>query len=223
VNSLTRWVQKLGQVTIKTRITDSPMRSNNRSPSTPTGFTLWFTGLPCAGKSTLARGIGIELQGRGHLVEILDGDMLRTTLCKNLGFSRQDRDENIARIGWVCNTLNKHGVVAIGAVISPYRDARELLRTSIPRFVEIYVKAPLSVCIGRDIKGMYAKALAGKLSHFTGVDDPYEEPLASEIIVETDASGIAQCVRSIIEYLEKVDMLARPPDLHAGSHAIRSP
>ena len=121
--------------------------------------------------------------------------MVRTTLCKGLGFSKVDRDENISRLGWVCNLLNSHGVVAIAAVVSPYREARNQLRRTIPRFIEIYVKAPLSVCMDRDVKGLYAKAIAGELSHFTGVDDPYEEPMAPDIIVETHDTNVAQCVK----------------------------
>ena len=181
------------------------------------GFTLWFTGLPCSGKSTLAGEVSLELQCRGLSVEILDGDLVRTTLCKGLGFGKVDRDENIARLGWVCSLLNRYGVVAVSATISPYRDAREHLRTSIPKFVEIYVKAPLSVCMGRDVKGMYAKAIAGEISHFTGIDDPYEEPMAPDIVLETDKTNIAECVSAIIEHLEGIGILtlATLEGLHA--------
>ena len=128
------------------------------------GFTLWFTGLPCAGKTTLAAEVGLELKRRGCRVEVLDADALRTTVCRGLGFDRKDRDENVARIGWICSMLSRHGVVSVAAVVSPYADAREQLRKTIPGFVEIYVKTPLAVCIRRDVKGMYAKAMAGKLS-----------------------------------------------------------
>jgi adenylyl-sulfate kinase len=176
----------------------------SQSPTPFAGFTLWFTGLPCAGKSTLASEIGVELRKRGHSIEILDGDVVRTTLCKGLGFSKEDRDENISRLGWVCNLLNSHGVVAIAAVVSPYREARNQLRRTIPRFIEIYVKAPPSVCMDRDVKGLYAKAIAGELSHFTGVDDPYEEPMAPDIIVETHDTSVAQCVSLIIKCLETI-------------------
>jgi adenylyl-sulfate kinase len=185
------------------------MSANGTLPSAGSagGFTLWFTGLPCAGKTTLAAEVGLELRRRGCRVEVLDADALRTTVCKGLGFDRKDRDENVARIGWICSMLSRHGVVSIAAVVSPYADAREQLRKTIPGFVEIYVKTPLSVCIKRDVKGMYAKAMAGKLSHFTGIDDPYEEPLHPEIVIETEKSSVSDCVQSIIEWLERADLL----------------
>jgi adenylylsulfate kinase len=175
------------------------------------GFTLWFTGLPCAGKTTLAAEVGLELKRRGCRVEVLDADALRTTVCRGLGFDRKDRDENVARIGWICSMLSRHGVVSVAAVVSPYADAREQLRKTIPGFVEIYVKTPLSVCIERDVKGMYAKAMAGKLSHFTGIDDPYEEPLHPDIVIETERSSVSECVRSIVEWLEQADLLRVDP------------
>jgi adenylyl-sulfate kinase len=175
------------------------------------GFTLWFTGLPCAGKTTLSAEVGLELKRRGCRVEVLDADALRATVCRGLGFDRKDRDENVARIGWICSMLSRHGVVSIAAVVSPYADAREQLRRTIPGFVEIYVKTPLSVCIERDVKGMYAMAMAGKLSHFTGIDDPYEEPLHPEIVVETEKSTVSECVESIIEWLEQADLLKVDP------------
>jgi adenylyl-sulfate kinase len=186
------------------------MSANGASPPAQ-GFTLWFTGLPCAGKTTLAAEVGVELQRRGCRVEILDGDTLRTTVCKGLGFDRAARDENVARIGWICGTLSRHGVVAVAAVVSPYREARERLRATIPRFVEVYVRTPLSLCIQRDVKGMYAKAMAGEISHFTGIDDPYEEPLNPEILVETDQSSVPECVRFVIGSLERAGLLHADP------------
>jgi adenylylsulfate kinase len=175
--------------------------------SLESGWTLWFTGLPCSGKSTLARKVGRELQARGNSVEIFDADVLRATLCKGLGFSKADRDENVARIGWVCGTLNTHGVVAVVAAIAPYRDARERLRAIIPRFVEVFVKAPLAVCMERDVKGMYAKAIKGEISNFTGIDDPYEEPLRPDIVVETAKYEIVECVHSILSWLEEASVI----------------
>jgi adenylylsulfate kinase len=198
------------------------MPSNNQLTATEPGFTLWFTGLPCAGKSTLAREMGFVLLDSGYPVEILDGDVVRTSLCKGLGFSREDRDENISRIGWACALLNKHGVVAISAAVSPYRAARDQLRIDLPRFVEVYVKAPLSVCMQRDVKGMYAKAMAGSLPHFTGIDDPYDEPLAPDIIVETHTASISQCVGSIVEHLEKLGLLTFASRPQAESFSTRS-
>jgi adenylylsulfate kinase len=165
------------------------------------GLTLWLTGLPCAGKSTLAVATARELERHCGRVEVLDADVLRATLCKDLGFSRKDREENVARLGWVCNTLNSHGVATVVAAVSPYRESRQLLRDTIPIFVEVYVRAPLSVCIERDVKGMYARALAGEISGFTGIDDPYEEPLAPDIVLDTTLTDIAGCVDLILAWL----------------------
>lgn len=165
------------------------------------GATLWFTGLPCAGKSTLAYRVAHHLRDSGHRVEVLDGDLLRATLCRGLGFSRSGRDENVARIGWLCGVLNRHGIVAIAAAVSPYREARARLRASLPRFVEIYAKAPLAVCITRDVKGLYARAISGEIRQFTGIDDPYEEPLSPEITVETDKNSASQCAELILDWV----------------------
>lgn len=191
------------------------MSANGTPPSAGSagGFTLWFTGLPCAGKTTLAAEVGLELKRRGCRVEVLDADALRTTVCRGLGFDRKDRDENVARIGWICSMLSRHGVVSVAAVVSPYAVAREQLRKTIPGFVEIYVKTPLSVCIERDVKGMYAKAMAGQLSHFTGIDDPYEEPLHPDIVIETERSSVSACVQSVVEWLERADLLKVDPRL----------
>src|SRR5689334_13746196 len=139
------------------------------------GFTLWFTGMSGAGKSTLANLVADELRGRGHRVEVLDGDEVRTNLSKGLGFSKEDRDTNIRRIGYVARLLARNGVVAISAAISPYRDVRDEIRKQHERFYEVYVKCPLEKLVERDVKGLYKKALAGELPHFTGVSDPYEE------------------------------------------------
>jgi adenylylsulfate kinase len=178
------------------------MTRESAIPALANGATLWFTGLPCSGKSTLAFRVGQELQLRGHPVEVLDADVLRGTLCRDLGFSKTDRDENIARIGWVCAALNRHGVVALAAAVSPYREARARLRLSLPNFVEIYVKAPLRVCMERDVKGLYAKASRGEIAGFTGIDDPYEEPLAPEVIVETARMSVEQCTEQILRAIE---------------------
>lgn len=182
------------------------MRKNNK------GFTLWFTGLPCSGKSTLAQLVGAELERRGRGVEILDGDMVRTHLTKGLGFSKADRDENIRRIGFVCKLLNRHGAAAIGAAISPYRATRDEVRASIPIFVEVYVKAALETCIRRDVKGQYKKALAGEIKNFTGVDDPYEPPPHPEVVVETDRETPEQSAAHILAALEKIGLVEGPPE-----------
>ncbi|MER3514768.1 MAG: adenylyl-sulfate kinase, partial [Chloroflexota bacterium] len=135
------------------------------------GFTVWFTGLSGAGKSTIAHILEHELRARGMKVEVLDGDVVRTHLSKGLGFSKEDRDTNIRRIGWVCEVLSRNGVVAIAAAISPYRAIRDEIRARIPNFIEVYVQAPLEVLMERDVKGLYKKALAGEIANFTGISD----------------------------------------------------
>jgi adenylyl-sulfate kinase len=150
------------------------------------GFTIWLTGLSGAGKTTLAHLLEKTLRSAGHKVEVLDGDAIRTHLSKDLGFSREDRDLHIRRIGWLCEMLNRNGIVAIAAAISPYRAVRDAVRARIPRFIEVYVECPLSVLVERDKKGLYRKALAGEIPNFTGVTDPYEPPLAPEVVCHTD-------------------------------------
>lgn len=167
------------------------------------GFTLWFTGLPCSGKSTLAEIVAQELDQRGRGVEVLDGDIVRTNLTKGLGFSKEDRDENIRRIGFVCGLLSKHGAVAIAAAISPYRAVRDEVRSKIENFIELYVDTPLEMCIERDVKGMYKKALSGQMKNFTGVDDPYEPPLNPEIVIKTATETPAESAARILAYLEQ--------------------
>jgi adenylyl-sulfate kinase len=167
-----------------------------------TGFVLWLTGLSGAGKSTVAAKLGPALAERGHRVELLDGDEVRTNLCQGLGFSRADRDTNIARIGYVAGKLAKHGVAVLVAAISPYREARDQVRAAVDTFVEVHVAAPLSTCAERDPKGLYAKALAGELKHFTGVSDPYEPPLHPEIVLHTETESVDDSVHQIVAWLE---------------------
>jgi adenylyl-sulfate kinase len=150
------------------------------------GFTIWFTGLSGAGKSTISAIIAQELRERGHKVEVLDGDVVRTHLSKGLGFSKEDRDTNIRRIGWVCEVLTRNDVVAIAAAISPYRAIRDEVRARIGRFVEVYVACPIETLAERDVKGLYKKALAGEIDSFTGVSDPYEPPLQPEVTCCSD-------------------------------------
>lgn len=166
------------------------------------GFTLWFTGLPCSGKSTVAERAEEALLERGVNVELLDGDVVRTNLSKGLGFNKEDRDTNIRRIGFVCHLLTRNGVVAIGAAISPYRAIRDENRKLIGRFVEVYVECPLEVCKQRDVKGMYEKAERGEIKEFTGVSDPYEEPLDPEVIINTDKETVEESVAKILRTLE---------------------
>ncbi|MEW5944768.1 MAG: adenylyl-sulfate kinase [bacterium] len=149
------------------------------------GFTLWFTGLPASGKTTLSGMAAVELRARGMRVEVLDGDVIRKELCSDLGFSREDRDRNVRRVGFVCGLLSRNGVAAIAALISPYRAVRREVRAGTERFVEVYTKCPVEVCMERDYKGNYRRALAGEIRNFTGVDDPYEEPERAEIVVDT--------------------------------------
>jgi adenylyl-sulfate kinase len=149
------------------------------------GFTVWLTGVSGAGKSTTAHALEQRLRATGVPVEVLDGDVVRTHLSKGLGFSKEDRDENIRRIGFVCALLSRNGVVAIAAAISPYREAREEVRRAIGDFIEVYVSCPLDVLVARDPKGLYRKALAGELPHFTGVSDPYEAPLHPDVEIDS--------------------------------------
>ena len=166
------------------------------------GFTLWFTGLSGSGKSTLSGLLADALRRRGLKVEILDGDEVRTNLSKGLGFSKEDRDTNIKRIGYVCKLLTRNGVVAISAAISPYREVRDYNRTQIGHFIEIYVQCSIEELTRRDVKGLYKKALAGEIQHFTGVSDPYEPPAHPEITVDSERQSAEESLRAILDYLE---------------------
>jgi adenylylsulfate kinase len=177
-----------------------------------TGFVLWLTGLSGAGKSTVAAKLGPALAERGHRVELLDGDEVRTNLCQGLGFSREDRDTNIARIGYVAGKLAKHGVAVLVAAISPYREARDKVRVAVDNFVEVHVAAPVATCAERDVKGLYAKALSGEIKNFTGVSDPYEPPLAPEIVLHTEAQTVDESVDQVLDWLE-ANQLTIPNDL----------
>jgi adenylyl-sulfate kinase len=176
------------------------------------GFTLWLTGLSGAGKSTLAAAVGRELSRQGIGVELLDGDEVRQNLCKGLGFSRQDRESNIRRIGYVAKLLTRNGVAVIAAAISPYRDVRAEVRREIGAFVEVHVKASLDACIGRDTKGLYRRALAGEIPQFTGVSDPYEEPLAPELVIDTERENVGTSAARVIDRLVEVGYLRSASD-----------
>jgi len=171
------------------------------------GVTVWFTGLPCSGKTTLALKLSAELKKRGINCEDLDGDITRKYLSKGLGFSKEDRDENIRRVGFVCSLLTKHGSVVTAAFVSPYRSIRDENRKLIGNFVEVYVKCSLEKCMERDVKGMYKKAIAGEIKNFTGVSDPFEEPEKPELIVETDKENEAESLKKIIDKLEEFGYL----------------
>jgi adenylyl-sulfate kinase len=198
--------------------TDAPkgQQMTTRSWSDSPGFVLWLTGLSGAGKSTLARAAAADLAGRGHRVELLDGDEVRANLTQDLGFSRADRDTNIARIGYVAGKLAKHGVAVVVAAISPYRQARDKVRASVPNFVEVFVDAPLETCVRRDPKGLYAKAIAGEIANFTGVSDPYEAPLDPELVVHTDAEPVGGSAGRILGCLEARGLTKPRDDVYSS-------
>ncbi len=173
------------------------------------GFVVWFTGLSGAGKSTIARELQAELERRGRHVELLDGDEVRTHLSKGLGFSKEDRDTNIRRVGYVARLVARSGGVAITAAISPYRDVRDEVRQQTPGFVEVFVRCPLDTLVERDTKGLYRKALAGEIANFTGVNDPYEEPLHPEVVCDTSTETPAQSVAKVVDSLERMGHLDR--------------
>ncbi len=173
------------------------------------GFTLWLTGLSGSGKTTLSRKVEEVLLERGMRVEVLDGDIVRTNLSKGLGYSKEDRDTNIKRIGFVCNLLTRNDVVAVAAAISPYRNTRKENRKLIGSFVEVFCKCPLEILKERDPKGLYEKAEKGDIQHFTGVDDPYEEPQDPEVFVETDKETVEESTNKIIKTLEILNYI--PP------------
>lgn len=169
------------------------------------GFTLWFTGLPSSGKTTLSSRISEELRRRNFRVEVMDGDLIRQEIC-NMGFTKEDRDQNVKRIGIICRLLSRNDVVAIAAAISPYREARRYVRDKIDGFVEVYVKCPVKVCAERDPKGNYKKAFAGEIKHFTGVDDPYEEPENPEIVIRSQEMSPTESVDAILSWLRENDL-----------------
>jgi adenylylsulfate kinase len=174
------------------------------------GFTLWFTGLSGSGKSTIAHLVGPELDRRGLVVEYLDGDTVRTHLSKGLGFSKEDRDTNVERIGWVASRLTRHGGAVIAAAISPYAETRRTARAMVEEFgpfVEVFVATSLEECARRDVNGLYKKAFAGEITGFTGVDDPYEEPENAEIVVETEGRTPEESARVVIEKLEQLGVI----------------
>jgi adenylyl-sulfate kinase len=171
------------------------------------GFTLWFTGLSGSGKSTLANLVADELRERGHRVEVLDGDEVRTNLSKGLGFSKEDRDTNIRRIGYVCKLLARNGVIAISAAISPYRNVRDEVRGMHDRFFEVFVECPLDTLVERDVKGLYKKAIAGEIKNFTGVSDPYEAPLNAELIVNSSTQSREESLELLLKKLESLNFI----------------
>lgn len=178
------------------------------------GVTVWLTGLPCAGKSTVAQRLARRLEAEGQTVMVLDGDEVRERLNKGLGFSKADRDENIRRIAYVARLLTEVGATVIVAAISPYRQARDEARSEIRRFFEVFVHCPVEECIRRDVKGLYKKAIDGALRHFTGVDDPYEPPVRPELILETSKETADTCVERVVSGLRALGYL--PPERKEG-------
>jgi len=173
-------------------------------------FCLWFTGLSGAGKSTVSHAVYERLHAMGlSQVELLDGDVVRTHLTRGLGFSKEDRDTNVLRIGWVCQLLVKHGAAAITAAISPYRDTRDQVRKMVEQaggagsFIEVHVNASVEECARRDVKGLYAKAINGEIPQFTGVSDPYEAPTHAEIVLDTEHESLDQSVGKVLDYLQQ--------------------
>jgi adenylylsulfate kinase len=181
------------------------------------GFTLWLTGLSGAGKTTLTVAILPQIRARGIKIEVLDGDEVRTNLSKELGFSKEGRDTNIRRIGYVARLLARNGVGVIAAAISPYREIRDEVRASIEAdgvtFVEVFVNASLDTLVARDVKGLYKKALAGEIKQFTGISDPYEGPLHPELVINTDRETVQESAARIIAKLEELTLI---PNLLSG-------
>ena len=169
------------------------------------GVTLWFTGLSGAGKTTISQAVEKELRLLDYKVESLDGDVVRQNLTKGLGFSREDRDENIRRIGFVANLLTRNQVIVLVSAISPYREVRSEVRDRIGDFVEVYVNAPLKVCEARDVKGLYKKARSGMIKNFTGIDDPYEPPINPEVECKTDSETLEQSVAKVLTQLVSLE------------------
>lgn len=168
------------------------------------GVTIWFTGLSGSGKSTIVQALEARLRSRGFKLEVLDGDIVRTNLTKGLGFSKEDRDENIRRIGFVSHLLTRNGVIVLVSAISPYREIREEVRDRIDDFIEVYASAPVEICEERDVKGLYKKARAGEIKGFTGIDDPYEAPLDPEVNCETHKETLEESVDKVIAKMEEM-------------------
>lgn len=175
------------------------------------GVTVWFTGLSGSGKTTIRMALEQKLRQHNLKVEVLDGDIVRQNLTKGLGFSKEDRDENIRRIGFVAHLLTRNGVIVLVSAISPYRAIREEVRNRIGDFIEVFANAPLSVCEERDVKGLYKKARAGEIKGFTGIDDPYEAPLNAEIECRTDQETLDESVDKVFTTLQNMGYIPSVP------------
>lgn len=168
------------------------------------GFVIWLTGLPGSGKTTIARGLEKELKVRDLKVEVFDGDEVRKNLSKGLGFSKEDRDTHNKRVIYVCKLLTRNGTNAIVSLISPYRSTRAYAREQLPKFVEVYLKCSLEECIRRDPKGLYKKALAGEINNMTGIQDPYEEPLNPEVVLDTEHESSKYNIQKVLAKLKEL-------------------
>jgi adenylyl-sulfate kinase len=173
-----------------------------------TGFTVWFTGLSGAGKTTASHLLAERLRATGASVEVLDGDLVRTRLSRGLGFSAEDRNENIQRIGFLCELLSRNGVIVVVAAISPYQAAREQVRARIENFIEVYCECPIEILIARDVKGLYKKAIAGEIQHFTGISDPYQPPVNPEVTIHSDRETPEQSVQKIWNTLKELRLIS---------------
>lgn len=187
----------------KSKLNDSTDSKNASNAINASGACLWFTGLPCCGKTTVADLVAQKLKHRGRKVERLDGDIVRKSLTKDLGFSKEDRNKNIERITFVSKLLSRNGVFVLTSFISPYIKKREHAREETTNFIEIYVKASVEECKKRDIKGMYEKAIKGEIKNFTGISDPYEEPPEPEIVLDTEKESVEESAQKVIRYLKE--------------------
>jgi adenylyl-sulfate kinase len=193
-------IDPISNLEVGAGVIECPIETRSKhSRTSAQGLAVWMTGLSSSGKSTLSRAIYERIRIRGHRVELVDGDEVRRYLSRDLGFSKEDRDENVRRIGFLAELLTRSGVIALVSAISPYRQIRQEMREVIPNFIEVFVNAPLNVCEGRDVKGLYRRARAGEISSFTGIDDPYEQPLAPDVECRTDLETVAESADKVIE------------------------
>jgi len=189
------------------------MDISDRLGGSLSAWTVWFTGLSGSGKTTLARNLAARLEAASIDHEVLDGDDMRADICRDLGFTKEDRNENVRRIGYIANVLNRHNIVAIVAAISPYREARDQVRTRIPNFVEVHVDCPLAVVMARDAKGLYKRALSGEIKNVTGISDPYEPPVTPELYLNSAEQSPEEELTVLLARLKELGLLCGKPAL----------